>query len=386
MSEITQVPQIHPGLEGIYAVETKLSKVDGERGRLTIAGFPLEEIAPNASFEEMVYLLLHDRLPNSEEFHQLSTIMKGYREIPDIIYANLKEAAKAQVHPMDALRIGVSSLTISIGRIDEYTDEQNLDLSLRIISALPTMLAAFWRYKSGLEKITPNQSLNHSANFLYMLTGEIPSPEVSRALETYQNTVSDHGLNASTFVARAIVSTDSDLVSAITGAIGSLKGPKHGGAPGPALDMVFEIGKLENAEPYIRNLIESGHRIMGFGHRVYKVRDPRADVLAQAADKLYQGENREFYDLVQGVEKVAIRLLEEYKPGRNLQTNVEFYTALVLHGCGLESDIFSSIFAMSRVVGWCANVLEQFGNNRIIRPKAYYIGDFDRVWIPIENR
>ena len=220
-----------------------------------------------------------------------------------------------------------------------------------------------------------------------MLEGQAPDPERVRALETYLNTVVDHGLNASTFTARVIVSTGSDLVSAVTGAVGALKGPLHGGAPGPALDMVFEIGDLSRAEAILRGKIERGERLMGFGHRVYKVRDPRADVLAAAAERMYtRGGDLSLYRLARGVEAVALRLLEEYKPGRRLQTNVEFYTALLLHGLRLDVPLFTPTFAISRVSGWIAHALEQQRANRIIRPQSEYEGARNLRWQPLSAR
>jgi citrate synthase len=220
-----------------------------------------------------------------------------------------------------------------------------------------------------------------------MLTSNEPTPEQVRGLETYLAAVIDHGLNASTFAARVIIATGSDLSSAIVGAIGALKGPLHGGAPGPALDMVFAIGTAENAEPYIRAALERGERLMGFGHRVYKVRDPRAIVLGHAAARLYEaGGDRDLYALATHVEETALRLLEEYKPGRRLNTNVEFYTALLLHGVGLPSALFSPTFAVSRTAGWIAHCLEQRASNRLIRPESVYIGPKDRSWIPVDAR
>jgi citrate synthase len=229
--------------------------------------------------------------------------------------------------------------------------------------------------------------LGHAANYLYMLTGEVPSDEFARALETYLNTVADHGLNASTFAARVIVSTRSDVVSAVVGAIGALKGPLHGGAPGPALDSVFEIGEAGRAEPYLREKIERGERLMGFGHRVYKVRDPRADVLAAAAKRLYtSGGDVALYELALEVEKMALRLLAKYKPGRNLKTNVEFYTALLLHGLRLPTRLFTPTFAIGRVAGWTGHCMEQRGQDRLIRPQSRYTGPKDRFWVPLEKR
>jgi citrate synthase len=219
------------------------------------------------------------------------------------------------------------------------------------------------------------------------LSGDVPDLERVRALETYLNTVVDHGLNASTFTGRVITSTGSDLVSAVVGALGALKGPLHGGAPGPALDMVFEIKEASRAEAILRRKIESGEKLMGFGHRVYKVRDPRADVLAVAAERMFtRTGDMSLYTLARSVEATALRLLEEYKPGRRLQTNVEFYTALVLHGVGLEVPLFTPTFAISRVSGWIAHAMEQKRTNRIIRPQSVYSGARDRKWVPLSNR
>jgi citrate synthase len=220
-----------------------------------------------------------------------------------------------------------------------------------------------------------------------MLTGEVPGPETVRGLETYLNTVSDHGLNASTFAARVIIATESDMVSAVTGAIGALKGPLHGGAPGPALDMVFQIGSADRAEAFIKEKLDRGERLMGFGHRVYKVRDPRADVLARAAERMYRAEgDMALYELAKQVEATAIRLLDECKPGRNLRTNVEFYTALLLHGIGLDTPLFTPTFAMGRVAGWIGHCFEQQRTGRLIRPESVYIGQKGRRWVPIEQR
>jgi citrate synthase len=220
-----------------------------------------------------------------------------------------------------------------------------------------------------------------------MLNGEVPDEALVRGLETYLNTVIDHGLNASTFAARVIISTQSDLVSAIVGAIGALKGPLHGGAPGPALDMVFEIGSADRAEAYLRAKLGRGERLMGFGHRVYKVRDPRAEVLSAAAERMFHAAgDMSLYQLAKQVEQKAVALLAEHKPGRNLQTNVEFYTALLLHGLGLETEIFTPTFAIGRVSGWIAHCFEQQKAGRLIRPQSVYIGDKERQWTPVDQR
>jgi citrate synthase len=270
---------------------------------------------------------------------------------------------------MDALRIAAGTISLESSE------------PAAIVAKTPTIVAAYWRLLAGDEPIEPRDDLGHSANYLYMLRGAVPDAERTRALETYLNTVVDHGLNASTFTCRVITSTGSDLVSAVVGAIGALKGPLHGGAPGPALEMVFEIGDASRAEAVLRRKIQGGERLMGFGHRVYKVRDPRADVLGAAAERLFtRGGDMSLYTLARSVEATALRLLEEYKPGRRLQTNVEFYTALLLHGLGFEVPIFTPTFAIGRVSGWIAHALEQRANARLIRPSSEYVGARNRVW------
>jgi len=372
-----------PGLEGVVAAQTRLSSVDGLAGELIIAGFPLEELADKATFEEAVYLLWNDALPNAKQLADFKANLAKYRALPPIAIEILREAAKLRLDGMDALRMAASTISLNVA------GEANDDLSdaYALVASFPTIVAAYWRLLNGQTPIEPRADLGHAANYLYMLTGETPTPERVRGMETYLNTVMDHGLNASTFTARVIISTGSDLVSAVVGAVGALKGPLHGGAPGPALDMVFEIGSAENAEPYLRSKIERGERLMGFGHRVYKVRDPRADVLSKAAEKLFtSGGDMALYELVQHVEKMAVHLLEEYKPGRNLQTNVEFYTALLLHGLGLPTDLFTPTFAVSRAAGWIAHCFEQQSANRIFRPQSIYTGVKDRQWVAVEKR
>ena len=363
------------GLEGVVAAATELSLVDGERGELVIAGFPIEELAEHATFEETTWLLWNGRLPSKPELTAFQRTMAGARALPPAATTLLRECARARVAPMDALRIGADTLSLS-----------SLEPA-GIVARIPTIVASYARLVQGREPIAAREDLGHAANFLYMLRGDAPDAEQVRGLETYLNTVVDHGLNASTFTARVITSTGSDLVSAVVGALGALKGRLHGGAPGPALEMVFEIGDASRAEAVLRQKIEAGEKLMGFGHRVYKVRDPRADVLAKAAERLFtRAGDMSLYRLARAVEAEAIRLLEEYKPGRRLQTNVEFYTALLLHGLGLEVSLFTPIFAMSRVSGWIAHALEQQRANRIIRPQSEYVGPNGRRWVPVAQR
>ncbi|MBZ5726064.1 MAG: citrate synthase/methylcitrate synthase [Acidobacteriia bacterium] len=356
------------GLEGIVAAATRLSHVDGEAGQLILAGYAVEDLAPHASFEEVAYLFLHGRVPAPAERAAFAQDLARRRALPPAVIEVLREAAAAQTPPMDALRMAAAIL--SLGRPGTPLDD-----ALTAIASFPAAVGVYWRLRRGETPVPIRCDLPHAAHYLHQLSGAEPPPERARALETYLNTVSDHGLNASTFAARVIVSTQSDLFSAITGAVGALKGPLHGGAPGPALDLVFEIGAPERAEAVIRARLDRGERLMGFGHRVYRVRDPRADVLAQAAERFYAGGgDGRLYDLARKVEATALRLLREYKPDRRLDTNVEFYTALLLHGLGLPAELFTPTFAAGRVVGWAAHCLEQLRDGRLIRPQSHYAG------------
>jgi citrate synthase len=366
---------VNAGLEGVVAATTRLSHVDGERGELVIAGYPVGELAEHATFEETTWLLWHGELPSSAQLESFRAELAAARDLSPATQSLLRDCANAGLDAMDALRAAAGTISL---RTEDPAG---------IVACMPAIVAAYWRLRRGQEPIAPRRDLGHAASFLYQLSGQLPDPEQVRGLETYLNTVVDHGLNASTFTARVITSTGSDLVSAVVGAIGALKGPLHGGAPGPALDMVFEIGEASRAEAILRKKIEAGEKLMGFGHRVYKVRDPRADVLAKAAERMYtRAGDMSLYTLARAVEATAIRLLEEYKPGRRLQTNVEFYTALLLHGLGLEVPLFTPTFAISRVSGWIAHALEQRRANRIIRPQSEYTGPRDLKWVPVSER
>lgn len=346
---------VNAGLDGVVVAETRLSRVDGQRGELVIAGERLDTLV-RSTFDEVV-----ERLWSAAGLEARPRTLA----LPQRTLSLLEHCAAAHLEPMDALRAACATLTAP----------SDTDAAKTLVGTFPTIVATYWRLLQGRAPIDPRPELSLAENFLYLLTGEPPHPELVRGLDTYLVTVSDHGLNASTFAARVVTSTESDLVSAITAAIGALKGPLHGGAPGPALDMVFAIGDASRAEEDLRRRIVSGEKLMGFGHRVYKVRDPRADVLAAAAERMFtRAGDMSLYTLAREVERVALRLLEEYKPGRRLQTNVEFYTALLLHGLGLEVPLFTPTFAIGRVAGWTAHCLEQRAVGRIMRPQSVYVG------------
>jgi citrate synthase len=367
-------PTAPRGLDGVVAAQTRLSHVDGLAGQLVIGGYAVEDLAGQVSFEEAAHLLWKGSLPSSAERSALTAAIAAQRELPESTLQGIRAAAKAS--PIDALRMACATLSLDVAKPDDVTPEADFARAILLTARFPTVVAAHARIASGQEPIPPRSDLSLAANFLYMVQGKEPDPIVARALDTYWVTVIDHGMNASTFTARVIASTRSDMVSAVTGAVGALKGPLHGGAPGPVLDMLVSIGEADNAERWIRNRLAQGERIMGFGHRVYKVRDPRAEVLSKVAESLSAArlEDRALYDLARQVEQVASRVLEEHKPGRNLRTNVEFYTALVLQAIGLHPRQFVAMFACGRVAGWCAHVIEQHAEDHLIRPQSQYVG------------
>jgi citrate synthase len=362
------------GLEGVVAAQTRLSHVDGKKGVLIVGGYEIEELAGHCTFEQAAHLLWRGHLPSGDESAKLAAEMSELREIPPLTLEILRAAAGAP--PIDALRMACATLSLGLADPNAITPEADFAAAKRLTACVPTVVAAHARIGKKAEPIAPRQDLPLAANFLYMIHGKEPDPAAARALDTYWVTVLDHGMNASTFTARVIASTRSDLVSAITGALGALKGPLHGGAPGPVLDMLQEIRSADRAEGWLKNELAQGRRIMGFGHRVYKVRDPRAEVLSKTAERLGQAqlENRQLYELALQVEQTALKLLAEAKPGRNLRTNVEFYTALVLQALGLDPRQFVAMFACGRTAGWCAHVIEQHAEDHLIRPQSEYTG------------
>jgi citrate synthase len=373
--------ELNRGLEGVTVAETRLSHIDGEAGELVIAGFPLAELAANATYEESVFCLLEDRLPTADELDAFRAALADRRAIGDEVRAVLRRAAAEETPAMDALRMGAAAASLGQGEAAPAEDAR------RMVAVFPTIVATYWRYREGEEPVAPDPDLGHAANYLYMLTGERPDDAAVRGLETYLNTVVDHGLNASTFTARAVVSTESDLVSAATAAVGSLKGPLHGGAPGPVLDTLREVHEHGDPEGYVQRTLDAGERLMGFGHRVYRVRDPRAAVLSAAAERFYEaGGDSDFFDTVRDFEDVAVAALADHRPDRRLETNVEFYTAALLHGVGVPQELFTATFGVSRVGGWMAHCLEQLADNRLVRPVSRYVGARDRTWTPVDER
>ena len=370
--------QVAKGLEGVIVSETSLSHPDGENGRLIYSGYEIADLANHATFEEVVHLLWVGHLPTRGELGEFNAKMASYRVLPEAVAAVIQTLPKV-AEPMDVLRTAASAY----GAVQKITGKATVEHAMALTAVFPTIMAAFDRQRHGLAPIAPRADLSHAANYLYMLSGGAPSEQRTRALDTYLILTADHGLNASTFTARVIASTLSDMCSSIVGAIGALKGPLHGGAPALVLDMLREIGTPDNAEPWLNAALDRGDRLMGFGHRVYKTEDPRAKVLRSLAERTSE---IDFFRLAIRVEDVALRLLHERKPDRRLYTNVEFYSSAVLHGVGLPDDLFTPTFAVSRVAGWTAHVLEQLKDNRLIRPAAEYVGPTSMTFVPIEKR
>ncbi len=355
------------GLDGVVAAETRLSLVDGEAGRLVIAGKELPELVRDWGYEGTAALLWDGLAPEGGRTDaDVARVRRGLGQARVHAFAMVPKllAAMPGLSPVEALRLGLSLLA----------DEDATPHHLLASGALPVFLAATLRQRDRLAPVAPDASLATAADFLRMLHGKRQPQPIERALDAYLTTISDHGFNASTFTARVIASTRAGLLSAVVGALCALKGPLHGGAPGPVLDMLDEIGGPQNIEAWLDKTLSGGGgvRLMGFGHRIYKVRDPRADVLKGVVASLDPSSGRLAF--AAQVEQGAVAALRRFKPNQRLDTNVEFYTALLLEAVGLPRSAFTPGFAMGRVIGWCAHILEQEQTGRIIRPQSRYIG------------
>jgi citrate synthase len=370
-----QAHEVPRGLEGVVVAETTVGDVRGLEGFYHYREYSAVDLARTRPLEDVWYLLFEGRLPATlAEREAFMREVAPLREVPRSVAEVLPAIANAgdDFVPLDALRTAVSLF----GAANGFRPTLDIDAAtlrsqaLATCAVVPTLVTALWRLRRGLDPIAPRADLPYAANYLAMMSGEAPSAEHAAAIEKYLISTVDHGFNASTFTARVITSTGADLGAAITGAIGALSGPLHGGAPSRALQMLDEIGTADNAEPWLRAAVERGDRLMGFGHRVYKTDDPRSLLLRDVADRL-GGEKME---LARHIEATAVRVLDEMKPGRRLYTNVEFYAGIVMDSCGVPREMFTPTFACSRVIGWCAHVLEQAADNRLIRPSAQYVG------------
>jgi citrate synthase len=354
------------GLEGVVVAETRLSDVDGERGRLIIAGRDVEDLGGKVPFESACELLWSGQLPDE---YRLQSIRQSLGQARQAAYQSLSRLGDALSLPdgMEALRASMAHLSTS--------ERASVPEEIALTGAMAVFAAASSRLRSGQQPLPPDPSLGHAADYLRMTRGDLPAAALSQALDTYLVTVIDHGMNASTFTARIVASTGSDVVSAVVAAIGALKGPLHGGAPGPVLEMLQAVGAPERAASWLEDELRAGRRIMGMGHRIYRVRDPRAAVLEKALEQLQRaGVAVQKLQLARAVEREAERILRKRHPDRALSANVEFYTAVLLDAIGLPAASFSATFAVGRVPGWCAHVAEQRARGRLIRPASRYVG------------
>ena len=358
----------------------------GEEGRLIYRGYDIADLAANASFEEVAYLLWNGRLPTSAELAQTRQAMSAARELPQPVIQMLR-AFPHDAWPMDVLRTSISAIGTHVPPRPDGTHPSDAKTAIRLTSVAATAVAAWDRIRRGLEPVAPRADLGHAANFLYMKNGQEPSSTAARTLDTYFVLLADHGFNASTFAARVTASTWSDMYAAATTAIGTLQGDLHGGAPGKVMNMIKDIGSEDRADAYVRGLLEKGDRVMGIGHREYKVRDPRAGPLEAMARSLGESTGSpQWYRIAHSLEDIAVRQLHEKKPGRRLYANVEFYTAPTLFGLGIEPDTFTCMFACSRMAGWTAHIIEQMADNRLIRPQVKYTGLLNLPWTPLDRR
>ena len=366
------------GLEGIVATQSSICSIIDDK--LTYAGYTIDDLAENTSFEEVVYLLWNRELPTKEQLENIRTDLANNMEIPQGIIDHLRSYDSSKVHPMAALRTAISLLGMYDEEADVMEKEANERKAIRLQAKVATIVAAFSRIRNGKDPVEPKKDVSFAENFLYMLNGKEPEDVEVEAIDKALVLHADHELNASTFAARVCVATLSDVYSGITSAIGTLKGPLHGGANEQVMAMLTEIGEEENAIPYVKNKLDNKEKIMGMGHRVYRTGDPRAKHLQRMSEKLTKLTGQEKWY------RMSVEIEKYIKEEKGLPANVDFYSASVYHSLGIDHDLFTPIFAISRMSGWLAHILEQYDNNRLIRPRAEYTGSSLREFVPLEER
>lgn len=370
-----------PGLSSTAVAETGLTEIDSETGELHIQGFSIEDLAENASYEEAAWLLFNGRLPTDEELAEFTNELSVARSLPENVYRLIQAGAEEGAPAMDVLRMG-----IEVGSL-YFDGEDTLIATRRVVAICPTIIATYWRHRRGLDPVQPRQDLTHTANFLYMLSGVEPDELTVEGLETYLTTIIEHGLNPSTFAARIIGSTGSDPLSAATGAIGALKGPRHGGALKRIFEMFATVDEGTDPITYVEQRLDNDGSLVGFGHSVYNVRDPRAKILKRAAERVF--ENRDsisFLRNVQQLEAAAEEYLTEHYPEQQMHVNVDYYAAALLHGLNIPLELSTAIFAVGRSAGWMAHYLEQLESETLLRPRTRYIGPEERSWVSRSDR
>jgi len=367
------------GLEGIVAASSAIGDVDGINGILIYEGYNIHDLAKYSTFEEVVFLLWHGRLPKRAELDELRRSISENQEVPKEVIEMMRQMPR-DAEPMDILRTAVSALGFYDQDAHDTSREGSLRTATRLTAQLPVIVAASDRLRNGKEPLMPKPEFNLATNFLYLLKGEMPSAEDARIFDVALILHADHELNASTFTARVVAATLASMYAAITAAIGALSGPLHGGANTNAMRMLLEIGAVERAEPYMMNALAAKRKIMGFGHRVYRTEDPRATHLRQFSKELGErtGDTR-WYEISRKVEEIMMR-------EKKLYANVDFYSASTYYMMGIPPDLFTPVFAVSRISGWTGHILEQYANNRLIRPRAEYTGPRDLFYVPIDER
>jgi citrate synthase len=375
--------QVQRGLKGVTVAESALSYIDGDAGRLIYRGYPIEELAREASYEEVLYLLWNDALPTESELATFSEAMAEQRTLSDATHELIADLAATEETPMAALRTVVSALSADDPDSEAAPDdlEANLRKGQRITAKMPTAVAAFDRLRQGKDVVAPREDLDHAENFLYMLNDEVPDEVLAETFDMALVLHADHGLNASTFTGMVIASTLADLHSAVTGAIGALSGPRHGGANQNVMEMLLDVDDAD-ADPveYVADALDRGDRVPGFGHRVYNVKDPRAKILGEKSEALgtAAGETKWF--------EYSVAIEEFMDDQLGLAPNVDFYSASTYYQMGIPIDLYTPIFALARAGGWIAHVLEQYDDNQLIRPRARYTGPKDAEFVPIDER
>ncbi|MEX1157543.1 MAG: citrate/2-methylcitrate synthase [Thermomicrobiales bacterium] len=373
-----------PGLEGIVVAQTQLSSVDGAEGILTYRGYNIHDLAEHTSFEEIMHLLWYGDLPTQAQLDRLTEHLRRHRNLSESV-SNTIHALPTTGAPIDSLKAGVTALGMEDPDQDNLEHDALLEKAIRLTAAMPTILAMYQRLRTGNEPVEPDATLGMAANFLYMVNGEKPTETQSKAFDLYLVLLAEHSMNASTFTARSTVSSTSDLYSAVTAALGSLKGIAHGGANMMAMNMLLDIGHPGEIDDYVDESLRINRRLMGLGHRIYKTRDPRVDHLMKWSEKVANeiGDDK-WYQLAHQMEELTAH--HPYFSERKLYPNVEFYSAPLLYNLGFPPDLMPGVFAISRIVGWSANVMEQLEHNRLIRPGAEYIGPASQTFVAIDRR
>lgn len=368
-----------PGLEGVVVAISSITSINGTEGKLMYRGYSIHELAEHSTYEEVVYLLFNGELPDQHQLAQLKERLSESRALPEQVLDVLRLMPKG-ANPMAALRTAVSALSFFDAAAEDMAEAANQHKALRLTAQVATIVAAFDRIRNGRAPIAPRADLDHAANFLYMLSGEVPNEVNARAMDVALILHADHEMNASTFAARVTASTLSDFYSAITSAVGTLKGPLHGGANTEVMKMLLEIGDENKVESYVKEGMAKKQRFMGFGHRVYKTMDPRATVLRRISRELGErAGNLKWFNMSETVE----RMVREEK---GLNPNVDFFSASAYYMMGIPLDLYTPIFAVSRIAGWSANVLEQYANNRLMRPDTDYVGPKERAYVAMAER